>query len=107
MARLGGAARRRVVVCLLAYALELLELCLLVFREMGEMPRRVLERLDAREVGHGTGEVQGRSRGGAGEVQGIQLGVIGGEKGGGCTGNSQLARHVDLEIEGSTARERQ
>jgi hypothetical protein len=36
-----------------------LELCLLVFRKMGEMPGWVLERLDAGEVGHGMSGLRG------------------------------------------------
>lgn len=53
VAGLGGCTGRRVVAFLLAYALELVELCLLVVGEMGQMAGRVLERLDAGEVCHG------------------------------------------------------
>lgn len=46
-------ASRCIVPLLLAYALELVELCLLVLGKMRKMPRRVLERLDAGKVSHG------------------------------------------------------
>ena len=44
---------RRIVASLLADGLELGELGLLGFGEMGEMAGRVLHRLDSAEVGHG------------------------------------------------------
>lgn len=62
MSSVGSRSSRRVVARFLAYALEFVELGLLVFREMGEMTRGVLERLNAGEFCHSDARFQRERR---------------------------------------------
>jgi hypothetical protein len=57
MAGIFSPSRRRVVALFLTDPLELVELLLLIVREMGQVPRGILHRLDSLEVRHGRDNV--------------------------------------------------